>query len=170
MVAELAERELITPPEQDVPGIQQLQRFLSTRPLGTATLVAPDGQRLPIPASIYHVLRQIVPLMARGETIGLVPLHKELTTQDAADLLNMSRPSLIKILDAGQIPYSRPGQRGHRRVRFVDVMQYKQQRDAARRTALVEMAAIGQEYGAYDTDNPDALFGIEVDETNDERD
>ncbi|MCA1598272.1 MAG: helix-turn-helix domain-containing protein [Chloroflexi bacterium] len=86
--------------------------------------------------------------MAQGAAIGLVPLHKELTTQQAADLLNVSRPFLIKLLDEGTIPYTRPGK--HRRVRFSDVMSYKHCRDTERRAFLNRLIALGEDLGDYD--------------------
>lgn len=148
MVAERIHRELVTPTEQDGPGIKELQAFLCERAPRSAQLMAPTGETVAIPESVYHALRRIVPLMARGTTIGLVPLHKELTTQEAADLLTVSRPFLIKLLDEGAIPYTRPGK--HRRVRFDDVMAYRQQRGVERRTALNELSAIAEDYGDYD--------------------
>ncbi len=161
-------RELVTSSEQDIGLIRELEHFLYEQTHRSAKLVAPDGEQIAIPASVYAALRRIVPLMAEGAAIGLVPLHQELTTQQAADLLNLSRPSLIKHLDAGDIPY-RKMEGGHRRIRFVDVMEYKRRRSEVRRAAFMTMAAIGQKYGAYDADADDSLFGIDVDEANDER-
>lgn len=165
MVAERDQRELVAPNEQEVGHIQELEHFLHERAQRPAKLVAPDGSaQIDIPAPVYEVLRLIVPLMAQGAAIGLVPLHQELTTQQAADLLNTSRPSLTKLLDSGEIHYQKT-EGGHRRVRFVDVMAYKDRRSAIRHAAFVEMAAIGQKYGAYETNAADALFGVDLDET-----
>ncbi len=164
------QRELVTSSEQDIGLIRDLEHFLHEQAHRSAKLVAADGEEIDIPASVYAALRRIVPLMAEGAAIGLVPLHQELTTQQAADLLNISRPSLIKHLDAGDIPY-RKTEGEHRRIRFVDVMEYKRRRSELRHDAFVTMAAIGQKYGAYNADSDDSLFGVDVDvdEANDEQ-
>jgi len=111
--------------------------------------VGDDGHAMEMPAPIVEMLRRVVPLMAEGAAIGLAPLYQELTTRQAADLLNISRPSLIKLLDADEIPHG-TSEGGHRRIRFVDVLAYKRRRSETRRAAFAEMAAIGETYGAYD--------------------
>lgn len=155
MTTERVDREPVVPAEQDVDLIKDLEQFLheNSAPrqdsaLRPAQLVAPSGEKMDIPEPIYEALRRIVPLMAQGAAIGLIPLHKELTTQQAADLLNVSRPFLIKLLDEGAIPYTRPGK--HRRVRFSDVMSYKHCRDTERRAFLNRLIALGEDLGDYD--------------------
>jgi excisionase family DNA binding protein len=74
--------------------------------------------------------------------------HTELTTQEAADLINVSRPFLIKQLEEGIIPYHKVGK--HRRIHFADLMEYKTNIDAARSKVLDEMVAISQQLGLYD--------------------
>lgn len=173
LAPEQAEREVVTRPveqDQEVARLQDMQEFLATKAPQSARLVAPDGTAMEIPQAIYEVLRHIVPLLARGEALGLVPLHKELTTQQAADLLNISRPSLIKLLDAGEIPYRRLEQGTHRRIRFADLLAYQQRRSAVRHAALQEIAAIGQKYGGYGPDAADGLCDIKADETDTRRD
>jgi excisionase family DNA binding protein len=75
----------------------------------------------------------------------MVPIQKELTTQAAADLVNVSRPFLIGLLEQGEIPYVTTGK--HRRIRFSDVIAYKTRRDATRRQALDRLSELGREYG-----------------------
>jgi excisionase family DNA binding protein len=99
--------------------------------------------RLPAPA--VQLLMRILREMARGNAVTLLPHHAELTTQQAADILNVSRPHLIKLLEADAIPYHRVGT--HRRVRFEHVLEYKQRTDEARRKSLAELADLSQELG-----------------------
>jgi excisionase family DNA binding protein len=92
----------------------------------------PEGEEIETPESFFQVLRQVVHQMA----------------QEAADILHVSRPFLVKLLEEGQIPYFRTGT--HRRIHFQDVMAYKVRRDAERREALDELTRLGQEMGLYD--------------------
>jgi excisionase family DNA binding protein len=105
---------------------------------------SPDGMvKLPLLAA--RMLVRILEEMARGNAVTLIPVHAELTTQEAAEMLNISRPSLIQLLDEGKIDYRRVGT--HRRVRFEGLMKYKRAAEAARRAALEELAAYDQELG-----------------------
>ena len=104
-----------------------------------------DGseQILEIPSIAYKLLIDILSQMAQGNAVTLIPVHAELTTQEAADLLNVSRPYLIKLLESNKIPFHKVGR--HRRIRFEDVMNYKNQIDSDRMQALDELAAQAQE-------------------------
>jgi excisionase family DNA binding protein len=106
--------------------------------------LSPDGT-VKLPASAVRLLVRILEEMARGNAVTILPVRAELTTQEAADMLNISRPSLIQLLDEGKIEYRRVGT--HRRVRFEGLMEYKRRADAARRAALAELAAYDQEIG-----------------------
>lgn len=114
----------------------------------TGQLVGPDGETLEIPASAFHALKVVVQGMARGQTMTLVPHGKELTSQEAADLLHVSRPHLVKLLDEGTIPHHKVGT--HRRVLIQDVLDYRERRAAARREKLDELTRLSEELpGGY---------------------
>jgi len=98
-----------------------------------------------VPASAVRMLVRILEEMAKGNALTLIPVHAELTTQEAADMLNISRPSLIQLLNEGRIDYRKVGT--HRRVRFEALMKFKRQAEADRKAALAELAAYDQELG-----------------------
>jgi len=91
------------------------------------------------------MLVRILEEMAKGDAVTLIPVHTELTTQEAADMLNISRPSLIHLLDEGKLGYRKVGT--HRRVRFEALIKLKRQADSDRKAALAELAAYDQELG-----------------------
>lgn len=128
-------------------SIKHLENLLKVQP-SQPKLVAADGKEIIIPSSVYKVLLEAIHAMALGKAISIVPQEQKLTTQKAADLLNVSRPHLIKLLEQGEIPYITVGT--HRRVRFDDLMKYKKQRDAKRSQLLQEMIDISEEAGLYD--------------------
>ena len=114
-------------------------------PLQLRMLDDPTGGTVKLPATAVRMLIHILEEMARGNAVTLIPVHAELTTQEAADMLNISRPSLIQLLDEGKIEYRRVGT--HRRVRFEALMVYKRRAEAERRAVLAELAAYDQEIG-----------------------
>ncbi len=112
----------------------------------TAQLRLIDGNTdVTVPVSAIHMLVDILNQMAQGNTVSLVPVHAELTTQQAADMLNVSRPYLVKLLESGKIQFHKTGR--HRRVRFDDLMGYMRQMDEENRKAAAELMAQAQEEG-----------------------
>jgi excisionase family DNA binding protein len=105
----------------------------------------PPGEDLTLPFSAIRLLKDILAEMAQGHAVKLVPVRAELTTQQAADLLSVSRPYLIGLLEEGKIPFRLVGQ--HRRVRLDDLMTYKGKDDDARRRIADELTANAQELG-----------------------
>ena len=111
--------------------------------LRVQTVNGPEEEVVVIPVSALRLLTDILTQMARGNAVTLIPIHAELTTQQAADLLNVSRPFLIGLIDTNKIPCRKVGT--HRRLRFEDLMAYKQDVDRQRLQALEELAYEAQE-------------------------
>jgi excisionase family DNA binding protein len=110
-------------------------------------LVGPDGVRVDVPEAVFHVLVRVAEVMARGDAITVVPVGRALTTQQAADILNVSRQYLVRLLDEGRLPFSRTGK--HRRLKIEDVLSFKAARDADRRRALDDLTAESEAVGGY---------------------
>lgn len=108
-------------------------------------LIGPAGERIPLPESVLYLLERVVEVMARGDSVTIVPVDRELTTQQAADLLNVSRQYLVRLLDEGRLPFHRTGK--HRRLRVEDVLSYKKSRDEDRRAQLRRLSQMTQDFG-----------------------
>ncbi len=104
-----------------------------------------DEVEVVIPARVFAVLLDILRHTAEGNAVTLVPVHAELTTQQAADLLNVSRPHIIKLLKGGEIPFHKTGR--HRRILAKDLLDYRKRRAKESEDAFAELAAISQEHG-----------------------
>lgn len=101
------------------------------------------AHRIELPTSALRLLVDILAELADGNAVKVVPIHAELTTQEAADLLNVSRPHLVKLLEEGVLPFHKTGK--HRRVLFADLMRYREQREEASHAAMDELAKQAQE-------------------------
>ncbi|MFG1814872.1 helix-turn-helix domain-containing protein [Kribbella sp. NPDC049174] len=131
-------------------AMRRVQRYLAShaeeRDIRVVVGGDPDNT-LALPRSAVELLARILAHMAAGQAVSVVPAHAELTTQQAADLLNVSRPFLIGLLDAGEIGYRKVGK--HRRVRADSLMDYKRRDDHARREAADELTDLNREMGLY---------------------
>lgn len=145
------------PPESDVQLARRsravLAACLQAEQLPTLKLVAADGreQVVNLPSAALHVLLEALAQMAQGRAIAplgryanaALPIEDELTTQQAADLLNVSRPYLIRLLEAGTLPFRKVGT--HRRIPAAALRDYKQAIDAKRYQVLDELTAQAQQ-------------------------
>lgn len=98
-----------------------------------------------LPEGVGRLVQSILNEVAQGHAVQLVPVHAELRTQEAADLLGVSRPHLVKLLDEGQLASWKVGT--HRRVRLVDLLDYRDRRDAERQQALQDLTDLDQDLG-----------------------
>lgn len=141
------EQHTVLPPAKHDPGLESVRATLHTEP--RAALVGPDGARVALPDEVYRVLRDVVEAMSQGLAISIAPHNTQLTTQEAADLLGISRPTLVRLLVDGEIPFELRGR--HRRVMLADVVAYQQRAKVERRAALDEMTRTASEDDSYDT-------------------
>jgi excisionase family DNA binding protein len=136
----------VLPPAEPLDDLVAMLSRLDAEP--TTTLSGPNGEHLVLPPEVFEVLRGVVEALASGQAVTVAPVHQRLTTQEAADLLGVSRPTLVKLLEAGEIPFEQPGR--HRRVRLVDVLAYRERASRERRAALDRMVDIADEADMYE--------------------
>jgi excisionase family DNA binding protein len=145
---------IAAPPEQQT-QVAALSRAMESmvhlpkRRAPKCQLVGPTGEAIALPEAVFYVLERVAEVMARGGSITVVPVGKEITTQQAADLLNVSRQYLVR-LDEGRVPFRKTGE--HRRLRIEDVLTFKDSRDKDRRAGLRELSRLTQEAGGYDAE------------------
>ena len=141
-----AKTDAVVPTEADAGLAEEASRVLAPRvQAGELRVHLDDGQVLTLPRAATRLLFHLLTEMAHGNAVTLIPVHAEMTTQEAADSLNVSRPFLVGLLQSGAIPFRKVG--SHRRVRFQDVKGYKDRIDTARERTLDELAAQAQELG-----------------------
>ena len=144
---ESRDAETIFPPS-DPSTVEPLAAFLNVHDKG-ARLVAPNGVTTEIPGQVLKVLRDVVEAMSQGRAITVAPVSLRLTTTQAAEMIGVSRPTLIKLLEDGEIPYEQP--RRHRLLRLDDVLAFQEgrrQRNAARLDDLTRQAVADGLYAA----------------------
>lgn len=104
-----------------------------------------ESDQFVLPGYVMQILLDVLSEMSNGNAISLIPHKQEVSTQEAANILNVSRPFLVKLLEGGDIPFHKVG--SHRRVKLQDVLSYKQRVDEQRNTALDELAELSQSEG-----------------------
>lgn len=131
---------------QELESVKHLMEFFrnDTRP---PALVGERGERMELPKPVYELLVKVATALQEGKVITLVPETQVLTTQAAANLLGVSRPHVVKLIEEGRLPSHRVG--AHRRIQMKDLLEFKRLRDKDRRDALDELARRAQEAGLY---------------------
>ncbi|MPZ83166.1 MAG: helix-turn-helix domain-containing protein [Actinophytocola sp.] len=145
-MAAVLESHTVLPPTKDASELASLATALQT---SAATLVGPDGTHTPLPEEVYRVLRSVVDAMSQGLAITIAPHNTQLTTQEAADLLGISRPTLVRLLEDGEISFQLRGR--HRRVMLADVVAYQERARTERRATLDEMTRTASADSTDDT-------------------
>lgn len=142
--------ETALPVEREVAAAVESQRalaaFLSTQ-FETQRIQIFDAKnqahQVELPTSALRLLVDVLSELAEGNAVKVVPIHAELTTQEAADMLNVSRPHLVKLLESGALAFHKSGK--HRRIRFADLMTFKTEQDRASAQAMEALAKQAQE-------------------------
>ena len=121
----------------------ELSRLLNKKPNADRASVKLDDHDLILPRQAILLLRDLLADMAQGNAVSVVPRHAQITTQQAANILNVSRPHLIKLLDKGELAFTKVGT--HRRIQFGDIMAYRDKLKRRSSEAMDELARIAQE-------------------------
>jgi len=160
MTTLLGERTVLPPERPERLG----QVLLALRGDATrrAVLVGPDGVRLELPAEVFEVLRDVVEALSRGLAITVAPHETVLSTSEAAGILGVSRPTLVRLLESGEIPFEQPGT--HRRVRLADVLAYHERALRRRAVGLDRMVAEAEDTGFYELPDDAAVERLPADE------
>ena len=145
-MATLMLEHTVLPPEGSLDELVELLSRLRVEP--TTSLAGSNGEHLVLPPAVFAVLRDVIEAMSNGQAVTIAPVHQRLTTQEAADLLGISRPTFVKLLESGEISFEQPGR--HRRVRLASVLAYRQRRSTQRRESLDRMVEIADASGMYE--------------------
>lgn len=133
-------------PTADANQFRALRRLVQT---SSAKLVGKGGESVAIPPTVRTLLAEIARNMEAGKSVSVVAEHHELTTQRAANILGVSRPFLVRMLEDGKLAFHMVG--SHRRVYLSDLLEYKAKRDRARHEAIKRLARADVAAGSYDT-------------------
>jgi excisionase family DNA binding protein len=140
------------PTAEGIEAARAAARTLASAARGHRLRVSGDAGKseasVELPASIFKTLIEVLAQIGNGNTVAIIPIQAELTTQQAADLLNVSRPHLVKLLERGDIQHHMAGT--HRRIKAQDILNYKAKTDHKPEATLAKIAAIDEELGLYD--------------------
>ena len=128
-------------------AVRRVKHYLASHADDHDLALAVDGDSVIVPRGAVELLARVLAAMAAGHGVSVLPLHGELTTQQAAEVLNVSRPYLISLLDAGKIKYRKVGK--HRRVDAESLLIYRRRDDQDRRAAADELTTLNREMGLY---------------------
>ncbi|MCI0184214.1 excisionase family DNA-binding protein [Sulfoacidibacillus ferrooxidans] len=144
---------LIAPDDKDFDSIKKVANSLGTAPEENGYVIVDQAHdvRIELPPSLFRVLVDAAHQLAKGNTVGVLHYEQDITTQQSAEILQVSRPHVVKILEAGQVPYHMVG--SHRRIRLRDLLEYKKSRDAVRKEKLSDMIRISESSGLYELDD-----------------
>ena len=133
-------------PANREPNLDDLDQLLRSNQ--QIVVMAPGRTGVELPESVIEVLRQAVGYMLQGKAVTLTSVHRNLTTQEAADLLGVSRPFLVELLAKKEIPFHLVGT--HRRIYLEDLLRFRERRDKGRKEIINHMAREAMENGDYD--------------------
>ena len=139
-------KELVTLPTRNAAGhaLAQLRQ-------GGTVFIEGERGRVGLPAPVAHKIEALLAVYAEGQIPSVLAPQDDLTTQEAADILGISRPTVVKMMNEGRLPFQKPGT--HRRIRRDDLMAFRASLQEERRSALAELSALGQEMDRYDREN-----------------
>ena len=143
MSAQILERPTTLPSKEDSALAQEASRAIATKQPTELKVRLDDGQELVLPKSATRLIAHLLTEIAQGNAVTIIPIHAILSTQEAADYLNVSRPHLVGLLEDAKIPFHKVGT--HRRIRFQDLADYKASFEKRRRVIMEELAAQAEE-------------------------
>ena len=139
-------RQPILPSDSEISQAQASLKLLKQDRSDTHFAIgSPSGLKVPLTEAAFDLLLNVLTEMSRGNAVLVVPINAELTTQEAADLLNVSRPYLVRLLEQQKIPFHMVGR--HRRILFKDLMQFRQQSKRARFKATQDLTQMDEDQG-----------------------
>lgn len=131
--------------KQATRAYQQLSSVLKARKKTLVQLAADGSETVAVPREVFEFFVSALERLAAGQAVTLIPKMRELTTQEAADFLNVSRPFLIHLLEKGQIPFRKVGT--HRRIKFGDLLRFRQEDDQRRAAVASELSQDAEDLG-----------------------